>query len=372
MKNYTFHFEIKDVIKQFAAAFDDIVIKRYNKDRQSGDTIAVNYVYAPKSRTLHDLVNKSQTLKLPCVSISMGGVRRNQNRVFNKIAGSEWRIGTGEDKWINLLQPVPVDITVNVSIITRFQDDMDQIITNFVPYTDPYFVISWKWPLEDANQDIEIRSKVMWSESINYQYPTELSPDAAYWLVADTSFTIESWLFKNQSQNSKAIYEIDANFYNVLTDLNDICNTEVVQVSARPQFTNISPAFILKDTQIPVDIFGYMCQSTDSIYISASNNEMLSSAPSGQYIGNVSSIDLFGSTSLSASYPAFSGIQLDPSKITTYSDNYMSLVLYAKDAGNLDIISTNEAGYGTMSVDLSSRLSKYEYMTDGEIFVEVR
>ncbi len=48
MKSRAFHFEIKDVITQFIAAFDDIVIGRYNKNRSEVDKIDVRYVYAPK------------------------------------------------------------------------------------------------------------------------------------------------------------------------------------------------------------------------------------------------------------------------------------------------------------------------------------
>ena len=36
-----------------------------------------------------------------------------------------------------LLQPVPIDLTINMTILTRFQEDYDQIVTNFVPYFDP-------------------------------------------------------------------------------------------------------------------------------------------------------------------------------------------------------------------------------------------
>jgi hypothetical protein len=34
------------------------------------------------------------------------------------------------------------------SIITNYQSDMDQILSNFVPYSNPYIVICWKIPEE--------------------------------------------------------------------------------------------------------------------------------------------------------------------------------------------------------------------------------
>jgi len=56
---------------QFIAAFNDVTISRYNKDREVQDKINVRYVYSPKDRVLHDLVNKSQHLKLPVVAVSI-------------------------------------------------------------------------------------------------------------------------------------------------------------------------------------------------------------------------------------------------------------------------------------------------------------
>ena len=57
MKSRAFSWEIKDIITQFIAAFDDVVIGRYNRERQEQDRIEVGYVYQPKRRVIHDLQN---------------------------------------------------------------------------------------------------------------------------------------------------------------------------------------------------------------------------------------------------------------------------------------------------------------------------
>ena len=73
---------------QFVSAFNNVVISRYNKDREVVDKIQARYVYAPKQRVLHDLVNKSQHITLPVVAVSLAGVSRDETRIFNKIYGS--------------------------------------------------------------------------------------------------------------------------------------------------------------------------------------------------------------------------------------------------------------------------------------------
>ena len=86
MKNRAFHFEIKNLLTQFVAAFDDTVISRYNKDRERKNNIEVRYVFAPKQRVMYDIINKAQNLTLPVVAINLTGVSRDNDRVFNKLA----------------------------------------------------------------------------------------------------------------------------------------------------------------------------------------------------------------------------------------------------------------------------------------------
>ena len=75
MKNRAFHFEIKDLLTQFIAAFDDVVIKRYTRggrdreeptgnvlERTPKQDVEVRYVFAPKQRVMYDIINKAQNL----------------------------------------------------------------------------------------------------------------------------------------------------------------------------------------------------------------------------------------------------------------------------------------------------------------------
>ena len=85
MKNRAFHFEIKNLLTQFVAAFDDVVISRYNKSRVAKQNVEVRYVFAPKQRVMYDIINKAQNLTLPVVAINLTGVSRDNDRVFNKL-----------------------------------------------------------------------------------------------------------------------------------------------------------------------------------------------------------------------------------------------------------------------------------------------
>lgn len=260
MKLQTYHFEIKDLLTQFVTAFDNIIINRYDNNRIAQNRVQVRYVYAPKQRVLYDLVNLAQNITVPVVSVSISNISRDEARVFNKINGYYFSNGTSDQTTgstsIHYNSPVPVNITVNMSILTKFQTDMDQILSNFIPYNNPYIVLSWKVPLDLSSQGFaipqEIRSEVLWSGSVNLNYPTDISANEKYKIAGDTSFTIKGWLFPASQDPVGNIFYIDSNFnaVDVLTsvsqltvtnlkylDPNLVTEVETVSTYAFPQIT---------------------------------------------------------------------------------------------------------------------------------------
>jgi len=375
MRDYTFHWEIRSVIAQFEDAFNDIVIKRYNIDREPQDQLHVNFVFAPKQRVLSDLVNKNQHIKIPTVAIVPAGIRRNVNRVFNKIEGSYHTNSPVNSAWMHLLQPVPVDISINMSIISRFQQDVDQILTNFIPYCDPYVVVSWKWPDVIPWADFEIRSHVVWSENVAFQYPVDITNTVPYRVIADTGFTIEGWMFKNSPNPQGPIYVIDHSFtavsemedFKVMQDYESIYNTEVFITSARPQLTQCTPYMLYTSAVRSFEVIGYMLDFVDTFYLSGTPNMFDTSTIGMPYISgysisagvtSVSSeggfryFDIFATvSSLSGMYPGFSGIQLSAGEWDVDSQNMITFTVSAINTGYFDIIAVNAAGYGKLTRD---------------------
>ena len=186
MRYKTFNFEVKDLITQFMSAFDEVVIKRFNNNRQSQKFLDVRYVYAPKQRIIHDLINKSQHLQLPVVAASIVSMQRDEKRVFNKIDGFDfpqtYSITSGGNTYDHVPPVNPVNIDIKLSILTKYQMDMDQILTNFVPYANPYIILSWKIPqgskanapfIDDDAPIQELRSEVLWDGNISMEYPAK-------------------------------------------------------------------------------------------------------------------------------------------------------------------------------------------------------
>lgn len=213
MNSRPFYFEIKDTITQFIAAFDNIVISRFNKNREEEDQIAVRYLYAPKQRVMHDIINENKTITLPAVAVHVTGVSRDRERVFNKLDGfyyNDKQAGVSR----HVRSPVPVNINVSMSVIARYQTDMDQILSNFIPFANPYIIISWLVPKDfGLPADQEIRSEVLWDGNVALNYPVELVASAKARITADTTFVIKGWLFKHEADPVSNILHITSNLY---------------------------------------------------------------------------------------------------------------------------------------------------------------
>jgi len=362
VNNRSFFWEIKDILTQFVAAFDDTVVSRFDKNRTARQDIEVRYVFAPKQRVMYDIVNKAQNVTLPVVSIDVKSISRDPSRVFNKIHPSYYPgnpNSQGFEKLSNIVNPVPVNIEVSMSILTKYMNDMDQIISNFVPYNNPYIILAWKIPDEfDLAEDMEIRSEVLWNGSLNYNNPVDISYIDKFRVVVDTSFTIKTWLFRD-TDPAVPVYNVDTNLHGVdssadlkyysdfaeLSSYTDPYYSTYYTSSASPSFSNLfystsSATFrldrdlvSLKNSQANTLIaYGYNFDRTTQFYISSNNV-----SPVGEPLTNITTI-----TGNVSGYSIRSSVNvLDDNRCTLYFNPSTFT-----GTGNFKLIAANPAGWG--------------------------
>lgn len=386
MKTWTYNKEIQTLIEQFTSAFNDIVVKRFAKDSNTPQSqFKVNFVYAPKQRVVETLKKPAPGgLTVPVVAINIASLQRDPNRIFNKnngfnidalsIAGEEREFVKG------IRQPVPINIGVNMTIITKYQTDMDQIISNFVPYCDPYVVISWKLPVA-YGKDYEIRTEVLWSGSVNVQYPTDLGANQSFRITADTSFTIKGWLFKSTDyvETYKKIYVINSDYVpvnqndiisdNLITDL-DQYETSSISISARPQIRYVTPTSLYflsgsNTTDKGIEIYGESFTNLTNIYLSADNPNIFTTP--------VSNFNPFSGTYMEQTYPSFNAIPVSAfsydSGLIYFELPQLKTNLFPYDYPiTLDLIVQNEAGYGRMIKDIKQKVNSLFPQTTNSTF----
>ena len=365
-----YYFELKNLLTQFVAAFDGILIKRFNsKTRHPEETIQVRYIYAPKERVLFDIVNKAQNMTLPCVSITMNSLSRDESRVFNKLDGLYLPTTqqTHGKLTTQVKMPVPVNIGISMSIMTNYQTDMDQIISNFVPYNNPYIIIAWQLPAEFATAYIqEIRSEVLWDNNISFDYSIEKTASTKPRIVADTNFTIKGWLFPDTIDDPhKNIFFINADF-NAISNQNLLTLDNYYQLSAvnyvyplsaglinDTEFVNLSAAPQISNLFFSTSAGTFMLDRDYTIGTYNRNGTITLQGGNFQYTKNVllsSGSSLFGTTTAinSTYYGTVSGEVLSESRYTIISPNILNVTFPTlTGSGYFDIIINNEAGWSS-------------------------
>jgi hypothetical protein len=341
MHDYAFDFELETMFTMFIAAIDEIIVKRFNQDKTEQEHIKVRFVYAPKQRVLADLLDKAQNIQLPVVSITNGGIQRDPSRVFNKIKGSY--LSSNDPRYSKKLpQPIPVDVTVNVSILTRYQKDFDQIITNICSYFDPYIVISWRTP---SMPNEEIRSNVIWSGNIATTYPNDVTSTQVAKVQGDTSFIIKGWLFKARP-------DPDSNIFTVITDYS-LLKDLTTKYSLEELDPDTTDRKIIQAVPLPhkIDINYDWTQSLYTAKIIGSNDfvNITNVYLSGNAYSSQSTTfnPFITSSTLSANNPAFNAIVL-PVSSYSYSNNEMYITSSIISNTTTAFIIENPAGYNSL------------------------
>jgi hypothetical protein len=342
MNIYTYDFELQTMTTMLMNCFSDIIIKRFNVNRDPRDQIKTRVVYAPKQRVLNDLLDKDQNLQLPVISVQIGGIARDENRVFNKLLGT-FHHPANTTYSLNEKGPQPIDVTYNLSIMTRYQQDMDQILSHLLPYINPYFVVSWRTP---QRPDFEIRSNVIWNGQANVQYPVELNANQVARVVADLSFVFKGWLFQNQTKHEN-IFTFD-NSYTTVNIAQDFAKYNTFDTSYTrdelrysvkpPQPQVVLPYFASSKIPTIIEMWGKGFNETSNIYLSGN---CLSST-------SVKHDPFALFSSLSAANPPLTAVKLSTTEWSVEESKITFTLPALNVSGFVDILVENPSGYGSL------------------------
>tara|TARA_R110000803_G_scaffold100559_4_gene168628 strand:- start:500 stop:1279 length:780 start_codon:yes stop_codon:yes gene_type:complete len=245
--------------------------------------------------------------------------------------------------------------------------DMEQIISNFVPYTNPYIVLAWKEPTSiPGGEDIEIRTEVLWNTTVSLNTPTETTYSEKFRVVGDTSFTIKGWLFRSKNDTTNPIYFVKQNFINVddrfnfkqpvssldydnfFADLSSVAETDTIILSGIPALTNIyfttsgsnievaEPVTLVKNVA-SLDLYTYSIlggnyNETEFVMLSSNDSTLTT-----------------GFTAVSTTYTGIvSGFLLPSSSWNVITDQVMNVTFpFLSGSGRVDLIIKNPAGWKT-------------------------
>jgi hypothetical protein len=189
MKYKSFNRELEKSTAQVLDVFNNIEI-----DRKVNNTIQKSFlvpcVYGNRSRVLKSMENRDKTVELPLICIYMGNFVRDNARVYGIHDGLMQQDGSSYTN-IKKNTPIPVTITYNLEVIAKFQEDLDQILSNFIVWFNPSIYVVLTNPINNK----PLKAQVIWDGNINYTYPNEIDKNAPYRITATTTFTFKTWIF---------------------------------------------------------------------------------------------------------------------------------------------------------------------------------
>lgn len=209
MLTRSYNKEIVIATRMFMDVFNDIVIDRRDNLDTIQKTIKVPCVYGARSRMLKSLENRANTLKLPLIAVSIAGFSRDEGRAHSVNIFKQLNVDGHFD--IRNMVANPININYQVSILTKYQEDLDQILGNFVPFFNPDIYITWPNPYGGDN----IKSQISWDGDFGITYPEDIGENEPWRTLAEGTFTFKTWMFPGMgapagSTGSDSNYPFDA------------------------------------------------------------------------------------------------------------------------------------------------------------------
>ena len=147
MFEYFYHEILRRTVISFGSLFNDISIKHTDNNNNVKSIIKVPFAYGPTQKFLARLeqspnLNKPVQMSLPRMSFELVGLSYDSSRKSTTTQTFLTSSSTDKTQEKKSYLPVPYNLDFEVSIMTKLNDDMLQIIEQILPYFQPAYTIS--------------------------------------------------------------------------------------------------------------------------------------------------------------------------------------------------------------------------------------
>ena len=203
--NYYYHQIFRKSIIAFGTVFNNILVKRKSSDRkekESLETYKVPIVYGPVQKYLAMIAaeptpeRQSMQISLPRISFEIKGLNYDTGRKlvptqFSRTVPNEGKDAEGKPVQYSQYLPVPYNLEIEMSIISKNQDDglqiLEQILPNFHPSMNVSIVI-----IDETHEERDIAIVL---NGVGYTDDYEGDFNTRRTLVWTLNFTVKTYLF---------------------------------------------------------------------------------------------------------------------------------------------------------------------------------
>ena len=209
---YFYHEILRKTVIGFGTLFNDINIRHRDASGTSFSNLKVPLAYGPIQKFLARIqqqpdLNREIALTLPRLSFEMTGLQYDPSR---KTGVTQTFLASQSGNVKKVYMPVPYNVTFELNIISKLNDDSLQIIEQILPYFQPSLNITINLiSAIGEKKDVPI---VMESITQNDQY--EGGFDSRRLIIHTLRFTAKTYLFGPVAESTDGlIKKVDVDYY---------------------------------------------------------------------------------------------------------------------------------------------------------------
>jgi hypothetical protein len=198
----------------FGTLFNDIQIKHKKNDVTDFSILTVPIAYGPVQKFLARLeqvpdLQKRVAITLPRMSFEMTGITYDPSRKASALQTFK-SVDTTDGKLTKTFMPVPYNINIRLSILSKLNEDALQIVEQILPYFQPHFTLTIDLVKEiGEKRDIPM---ILERISMDDQYEGDFTERRA--LIYTLDFTAKTYLFGPAGNDKEGlIKKVQVDYY---------------------------------------------------------------------------------------------------------------------------------------------------------------
>ena len=250
ISNYFYHEILRKTIISFGTLFNDIQIKHRDRSGADFSIITVPIAYGPIQKFLARIeqsptVRKEVAITLPRMSFEMTGVQYDASRKSSTMQTFK-AVDSEKNQIVKSFMPVPYNISFQLSILSKLNEDALQILEQILPYFQPHLNLT----VDLVSSIGEKKDIPMILEGITMddQYEGDFTTRRA--LIYTLNFTAKTYLFGPVGNfNDSLIKKVQVDYH---TNTDNIANSSrQLRYTAEPRalrdYNSDESAIILGD-----------------------------------------------------------------------------------------------------------------------------
>lgn len=281
MFQHFYHEILRKTIYAFGTLFNNIYIKHKNGEGEVVSTLKVPIAYGPTQKFLARLeqspdLNKPIQITLPRMSMEI--INLSYNNTQKAATTTTFLSRDVNNKTRKSYLPVPYTLNLELSIFTKLEDDMFQIVEQILPYFQPNYAVTIKF-IEEIEEKRDIYFNL---DNITMTDDYEGNFDKRRSLIWTLRFSADIYFFIPLSSDDDASKDIikKVSFGFIAGDYNNSIKNEDLRIGVIPSatknytgtvVTKISKDAAIEDTLIEVESINNLSPQS---FISANEETM--------------------------------------------------------------------------------------------------